>query len=60
MEEKATRPHDQVSQERDQKDLFVALTPTIKNAFDAQPHKQKVRQRVDDFGRVDSSIIVLE
>jgi hypothetical protein len=59
MKKKAASPHNQVSQEGDQEDLLVPLTPAIQNTFDAQPQKQDVRQGIDDFGRVDGGVIVL-
>jgi hypothetical protein len=49
-----------ISKESYQKDRLVAITDTARDPLVRKKNKHKIRQRVDDLGRIDSGIVVLE
>ena len=49
-----------IPQKSYQKDLLVAITDTARDPLVRKKNKHEIRQRVDDLGRIDSGIVVLE
>jgi hypothetical protein len=60
VETYASNSDRKIPQESYQKDLVVAITDTARDPLVRKKNKHEIRQRVDDLGRIDSGIVVLE
>jgi len=60
MKSKAARSHDKITNISNQKDRIMPVTKTVCNTFEGEEHEEQVRQGIDNLGRVNGCIIVLE
>lgn len=60
VEEKTSDADEQIAGEGHEEDRVMPVADTVANSTEGQADKKQIRHGVDDFGRVDGGIVVLE
>lgn len=60
MEKEAPSPHDKITTISDEENLIMLVPAATHNPPNTEPHKQQVGQGVDDLGRINCRIVILD
>lgn len=59
MEQEAPGSHEEIPNIRNEENGVVPILPTTQDPLERQPHKQKIRQGIDNLSRINRGIVVL-